>query len=81
MPIVKVAHLVGPLPLGERLPGEPDRTTMPDPTQLSAPNQLIDMSTRILEKTRHLLDRQEAGLGRDGPRTRVARIRAQRHEP
>jgi hypothetical protein len=81
MLLVKAARLVGRLPLSERLPGEADRATMPDSTQLPIPNQLVDMSTRILKQTRHLLDRQEARLGRGGPCTRVAHIRAQRHEP
>lgn len=80
MLLVKAARLVGRLPFGECFPGETDRTTMPDPTQLPIPNQLIDMSTRILEQTCHLLDRQEAGLGCGGCRI-VARVRAQRHEP
>jgi hypothetical protein len=81
MPVVKVARLVGLLPLGDRLPGKPDRTTMPDSTQLTTPKQLIDMATGILEQTRHLLDRQEARLRRGEFPIRFASIRAQRHEP
>lgn len=81
MPIVKVARLVGHLPLGDRLPREPDRPAMPDPTQLPTPDQLIDMSTRILEQTRHLLGSQEARLQRGGACTRFARIRTQRDKP
>jgi len=81
MLIVKTARLVGHLPLGECLPREADRTTMPDATQLPTPEQLVDMSTGILEQTRHLLHRQEGRLRRGELPTRVASIRAQRREP